>query len=569
MEKEWKICTPHQDKVQELASQLNIHPLIIQVLFNRGIEEKDSIHKFLYPSLKDLHSPFHMKDMDKAVDRVIKAILNREGIVIYGDYDADGVTSTALLLDFLQGLGGNVSYYIPNRLEEGYGLNRKALDQIARSGTRLVITVDCGITNIQEIEYARGLGMDTIITDHHETPVDLPPALAILNPKQPGCTFPFKELAGVGVVFNLIIALRARLREMGFWKDIPVPNLKNYLDIVALGTIADMVPLVDENRIFVKIGLTLLTKGSRPGIAALKNVSGLEMKEIEASDVGFKLAPRINAGGRIGVANDGVELLIAKDRDTARPFAERLNQNNHQRQRMEEQILSDVLRHIDMDSSLLQRKSLVLASSKWHPGVIGIVASRLVEQYLRPVILISLIEGIGKGSCRSIKEFNLYEGLKSCRHLLEGFGGHKYAAGMTLLEGNITEFYRFFEATVRESLPDRELYPKMEIDSMVNLDDLTETFTEHLCLLPPFGIANPEPIFCTSGLNITDIQVVGEKHLKFKAFQGTTPFEVIGFNMGHYYSSLNSSIQIAFVPQVNMWQEKRSLRLKLKDIKIN
>lgn len=569
MEKEWKICTSHQGKVQELSGELNIHPLITQVLFNRGIKEKGSIHKFLYPSLKDLHSPFHMKDMDKAVDRITKAVLNRERIVIYGDYDADGVTSTTLLLDFLQELGGNVSYYIPNRLEEGHGLNREALDQIAQSGTRLIITVDCGITNIQEIAYATTLGMDTIITDHHETPVDLPPALAILNPKQPGCTFPFKELAGVGVVFNLIIALRARLREMGFWKNAPVPNLKNYLDLVALGTVADMVPLVDENRIFVKMGLTFLTKGLRPGIAALKNVSGLEIKEIEASDVGFKLAPRINAGGRIGVANDGVELLISRDRDTAQPFAERLNQNNHQRQRIEEQILSDVLKHIDTDSDLLQRKSLVLASSKWHPGVIGIVASRLVEQYWRPVILISITEGVGKGSGRSIKEFNLYQGLKSCRHLLEGFGGHKYAAGMTLLEDNITEFYRFFEAAAKESLQDRELYPKIEIDSMVNLDDLTETFTEHLCSLPPFGIANPEPVFCASGFKVMEAQVVGEKHLKFKVFQDTIPFEVIGFNMGHYHPSLSSSIQIAFVPQVNMWQGKRSLQLKLKDIKIS
>jgi len=569
MKKEWKISTSHQDKVQEISGELNIHPLIIQVLSNRGIEEKDSIYNFLHPSLKNLHSPFHMKDMDKAVDRITKAILNREKIVIYGDYDADGVTSTALLLDFLQGLGGNVSYSIPNRLEEGYGLNREALDQIAQSGTQLVITVDCGISNIQEIAYARMLGMDTIITDHHEIPVDLPPALAIVNPKQPGCRFPFKELAGVGVVFNLIIALRARLREMGFWKNALVPNLKNYLDLVALGTVADMVPLADENRIFVKMGLTLLTKGLRPGIAALKSVSGLETKEIKASDVGFKLAPRINAGGRIGVANDGVELFIARSRDTAQPFAERLNQNNHQRQRIEEQILSDVLKHIDIDSSLLQRKCLVLASSKWHPGVIGIVAARLVEQYLRPVILISLKDRIGKGSGRSIKEFNLYQGLESCRHLLQGFGGHKCAAGMTLLEDNITEFYTSFEAVVKESLRDRELYPEIEIDSMVNLDDLTEAFTEHLCLLPPFGIANPEPVFCASGFNVTGAQVVGKKHLKFKVFQNTTPFEVIGFNMNHYQPYLSSSIQMAFVPQVNMWQGKRSLQLKLKDIKID
>jgi len=569
MEKEWKICTSHQDKVQEISRELNVHPLIIQVLSNRGIKEKDSIYKFLYPSLKDLHFPFHMKDMDKAVERIIEAILNKERIVIYGDYDADGVTSTALLLDFLQGLGGNVSYYIPNRLEEGCGLNKEALDQIAQSGTRLVITVDCGISNIQEIAYAGTLGMDTVITDHHEIPVDLPPALAILNPKQPGCRFPFKELAGVGVVFNLIIALRARLREMEFWKNATVPNLKNYLDLVTLGTVADMVPLVDENRIFVKMGLTILTKALRPGIAALKNVSGLEMREIEASDVGFKLAPRINAGGRIGVANDGVELLIARSRDTAQPFAERLNQNNDQRQGIEQQILSDVLRQIDMDSSFLQRKSLVLASSKWHPGVIGIVAARLMEQYWRPVILISLKDHIGKGSGRSIKEFNLYQGLKSCGHLLEGFGGHKYAAGMTLLEDNITEFYKFFEAVVKESLPERELYPKIEIDSMVNLDDLTETFTEHLCLLSPFGIANPRPVFCASDFNVTEAHVVGEKHLKFKVFQNTIPFEVIGFNMGHYHPSISSSIQIAFVPQVNMWQGKRSLQLKLKDIKID
>jgi single-stranded-DNA-specific exonuclease len=568
MRRDWKIRKVYRERVKILSRELNLHPLIVQVLLNRGIEESEHIHDFLYPTLKNLHFPWHMKDMDKAVDTIIKAILDKKGIVIYGDYDADGITSTVLLLDFLQGLGADVSYYIPNRLEEGYGLNRSALDRIANLGGKLIITVDCGISNIEEIAYAKTLGIDTIITDHHETEAELPPAIAILNPKQPGCSFPFKELAGVGVAFNLVIALRAELRESGFWKGGSIPNLKMYLDLVTLGTLADMVPLVDENRVFVKIGLALLSGSSRPGISVLKQVSGLDSKAIDTRDVGFKLAPRINAAGRIGIANDGVELLMARDVDAARPFAERLNDENEKRQRIEEEIFSDASRHIEADASLLEKRALILASAKWHPGVIGVVASKLLEQHYRPVILISLMDGVGKGSGRSVREFNLYEGLKACRHLLEGFGGHKYAAGLTLHEHNIQAFCQCFEAVVNQGLSEIRLCPKIEIDSMVDLDDLTGTFAEHLSLLSPFGVANPEPIFCASHFNIADARVLRERHLKLRISQNDIPFDVIGFNMGHYYPFLSPSIQIAFIPQINVWQGKTDLQLKLKDIKL-
>lgn len=568
MEKNWQVQTFHQERVQSLSQELNIHPLIIQILLNRGIEEKDPIHNFLYPSLKNLHSPFHMKDMDRAVDRIIRAILNREAIVIYGDYDADGITSTALLLDFLRELDADVSYYIPHRLEEGYGLNKTVLYRMAQSHTRLVITVDCGIGNNDEVAYTNTLGLDVIVTDHHEVPSSLPKALAILNPKQPGCPFSFKDLAGVGVVFNLIIALRAKLRKIGFWKDSHVPNLKKYLDLVALGTVADMVPLIDENRIFVKIGLILLSQGLRPGVAALKDVSGLETKEIDAWDIAFKLAPRINAAGRIGEAYNGVELLTARDITSAKTITQRLNTANAERQRIEEQIMTDAFEYLKRDPTILEKKSLLLASEKWHPGVIGIVASRLVEQYHRPVILISLADGMGKGSGRSIREFNLYEGLKSCNHLLERFGGHKCAAGLTVLEENIQEFYGAFEAIVAESLSGIDLLPKVEIDSVVSLNHLTGTFLEHLSLLPPFGSANPEPVFCTSDFDIAEPQVVGNNHLKFKISQNHISCEAIGYNMGYHYP-LSQSFQIAFIPQLNTWQGKTNLQLKLKDIKIN
>ncbi|MFH2013341.1 MAG: single-stranded-DNA-specific exonuclease RecJ [Pseudomonadota bacterium] len=568
MKKKWWIREPDKETQRILSRELNISPVVAQVLINRGIKEVEKAHQFLFPSLSHLHSPILMKDMEKALERIIRAIYENEKVVVYGDYDVDGITSVAVLVTFLRGLNADVSYYIPDRLSEGYGLNPDALDRIKSLGTSLLITVDCGISDFQEIASAQRDGLDVIVTDHHETPDTLPPAYAILNPKQKGCDFPFKSLAGVGIAFNLIIALRAKLREMEFWDNQKVPNLKEYLDLVALGTIADIVPLTDENRILVKFGLEQLTNSQRPGIIALKEVSGLKNTDITPGMVGFRLAPRINAAGRLSSGDAGVRLLITEDFKEAKDIADVLDKENTERQQVENRIIEEARGLVENNDELLTGKTIILASPDWHPGVIGIVASRLTEDYYKPTIMISLDGGTGKGSGRSIEGFHLYEGLKGCAHILEGFGGHKYAAGLTIDEKNIPEFQNIFEKIVRETLSEEDFIPKIHIDAHINLRELTEDFLGELEILSPFGPANPEPTFCSSILSVSSSSIVGNGHLKLKVKEGEILYDAIGFNMGKDIFPLNQGIKAAFTPQINSWNGMRHIQLRLKDIEV-
>ncbi|UCD85965.1 MAG: single-stranded-DNA-specific exonuclease RecJ [Deltaproteobacteria bacterium] len=567
MEKRWKILPSEPELQKRLTEELGLSPLLAQLLINREITEPQQADKFLNSTLSDLHSPFLMEDMDKAVDRVISAIKNRERVCIYGDYDVDGITSTALLKIFLSETGNQPLFYFPHRLNEGRGLNPEALDRLSQQGVKLIITVDCGISDNDQVAYANRLGIDVIITDHHEVPEELPAARAILDPWQKGCKFPYKTLAGVGVTFNLVIALRTRLREEGFFGDREVPNLKHYLDLVALGTVADIVPLTDENRIFVRYGLEQLTAGRRAGIRALKEVSGCAFGTVDTVAVAYRLAPRINAAGRISQADEGFKLLATSSEEEALSIARKLNEENSQRQQIEESILKAALLQVEADARLKAGASLVLDSPDWHPGVVGIAASRLTNEYFKPTILIAVQEGVGKGSARSIPGFDIYQGIKSCQDLLKTYGGHRWAAGLTIMEDKIDEFRNRFERIVSESLSEEDLISKLSIDALLPLPKITEKLIEELNLLEPYGAGNPEPVFATTGLKLMDSWIVGNNHLKLKIKEKGRIYSAIGFRMADRYPLPSAKVDLAFVPQFNEWEGVRSIQLKVKDVR--
>jgi len=560
----WDIFRCPPELRDELSKKLDIPPLVAQLLIKRGITDSQEGERFLSPLLQHLHDPFLMKDMDKAVDRVVQALKNRDKITIYGDYDVDGITACTLLMDFLCSLGAQTSYYIPHRLKEGYGLNADALKKIAAQGTSLLITVDCGVSDREEIELAQQLGIDTIVVDHHEPPPLTSPAYAVLDPLQPDCHFPFKGLAGVGVAFHLVIALRRRLRDAGFWHNNTEPNLHRYLDLVALGTIADIVPLIDVNRVFVKHGLKELEDSIRPGIVALKEVSGIGKEEISTGHVGFRLAPRLNAGGRIASAQMGVELLLTQDSERAYRIAAELDQANRERQGIEERIYQEAKEIMGRDG-LLDRHSIILSSDEWHPGVIGIVASRIAEEFWRPTILIALDGDEGKGSARSIAGFHIYEGLQACENHLVGFGGHKYAAGLTISRDMINAFRNAFEEVVAKQMGDEDFTPTILVDAEVDLVEITPELLNYLSRFPPYGPSNPKPIFSTrEKLPIQDIRTMGRNTLKFMIRENTRTYEAIGFGMGDQSQQLTSKVTIAFHPRINEWQGVQKLQLELK-----
>jgi single-stranded-DNA-specific exonuclease len=503
--------------------------------------------------------------MDRAVSRIARALHQGEKITLYGDYDVDGTTAVAVLFLFFRNAGAPVEFFVPHRVKEGYGLNLEAVKNIRASGTRLLITADCGISGAEEIRWAGENGLDVIVTDHHEVPEEVPPALAVLNPKQRDCPFPFKGMAGVGVAFNLLIALRSALRKNGFFPDGGGPNLKEYLDRVALGTVSDVVPLTGPNRILVKYGLQELSRSSRPGIIALKEVSDLDDAPVDTTGVNFRLAPRINAAGRLEDAAEVVRLLTTDDPGEARRLAAHLNELNSLRQRIEEKILIEA-RGMIAGRPGEAMNSLVLASEGWHPGVIGIVASRLAEEFHRPTILIALQETLGKGSGRSIASFSLYEGLKACRTWMEGFGGHEQAAGLVIRAECIPDFCRAFEATVAQRLTEEDLVPCITLDALAMLEDLEDPFAAELEALAPFGPGNPEPVLGLEGLQVVSSRVVGKDHLRVGVKQGRFRRDAIGFGMGRHHPLTGAGMKMAFVPQVGSFRGRRTLQLKIIDL---
>ncbi len=558
MDGEWHVLPVDRDCVERLKRQLRLPSLLAHILFHRGLTEPEEAYRFLYPRLTYLYDPFLLKDMDKGIKRLYEAILKQERVVIYGDYDVDGLTGTAILYLFLRPLLPNIGCYIPHRLEEGYGLNAEAIKKIAGQGVTLLITTDCGSSDVEEVKLAKCLGMDVIIIDHHEVPPLSPPAYALINPKRPDCPFPFKELAGVGVTFNFLIALRQWLVREGFWSQEKMPNLKEYLDLVALGTVADMVPLLDENRIFVKCGLEVLAHTHRPGLKALKAVSGLN-HHLTTRDISFRLAPRLNAAGRMATPDTGLRLLITQDEKEAASLAQTLHALNKERQRVEERIWREA------QLMLQETGQGVLAKEDWHPGVIGIVAGKLTEAFKRPILLVSLQGEEGRGSGRSIEGCDLFWILSQCEGYLKGYGGHKMAAGFTVEKKDLKEFTSQFEQIVKEVL--KEVRPvKLPIDAEVNLTDLSPSFWSYLSFLPPYGFGNPEPIFCAKDLKVKSAFLLNERHLKLIVSQKNTTFEAIGFNFASFYPPPNP-LQMAFVPYEEVWQNRRLYKLRIQAMK--
>lgn len=566
----WKSERPDEVLVKDLKKslqksyQLNLSGVTCELLVKRGLVEADSAYEFLYPDLGQLHDPFIMADMDKATDLLVSAIASKKRIWIYGDYDVDGITSISILVLFLKELGIKAEYYIPDRIKEGYGLNADAVKYIAGQGADLIITVDCGISNREEIDLARSLGIDVIVVDHHEVPNILPDAVAVLDPKRPDCPFPFKDMAGVGITYNFLVALRKRLREGGIFGDLP--NLKRYLDLVALGTIADVAPLKDENRLLVKYGLLELDEDHRPGITALKEVSGVRW--MDTSMVSFRLAPRINASGRMGNASFGVRLLTTDDPAEALNIARDLDSENRKRQKMEEEILMSALSMIDADVDLKEGRSIVLDSEDWHPGVIGIVASRLVDRFFRPVILLSTKDGVAKGSARSISGFHIYQGLAKIEDILKSFGGHKYAAGLSIGAANIPDLVERFEEVVREMTTEDDFVPTLTVDAEITLSDIKKYNLLHEAkLLMPFGAGNPEPLFLGRGFMIKESRVVGNNHLKMVFKDKNDRWDAIAFGLGGISKSSMNLVDVVFNLRENQWDRGSVCELNVKGIK--
>lgn len=567
---------PDLGHCQTIASQLQMPLPMVAILFQRGLRSVEQIEIFLNPTLKQLPSPFTMLGMRQAVDLVVDAISNEKPISIYGDYDVDGVTATAVLLQFLKTLDAKVSYYLPNRLTEGYGLNKSALKKL-RANTfcpdrgGLLITVDCGISDADEIEAAKRLGFSVIITDHHKLPPVLPAADVILNPLQPGCNFPYKNMAGVGVAFYLVMGVRNFLYRKRFWQAAATPNLKRYLDLVTLGTISDLAPLQGINRIFVKAGLEVMRTSQRPGIRSLLKIAKISEREITAEDIAFRIGPRINAIGRTGESDKAVQLLSTDDNELAFQLANELEHANQLRRSIQQDLYVKISKlaqdHVDAGN-----KTLVLSGKEWHPGIIGIVASRLTEQFCRPTILLSIDKnGQVKGSGRSIPELNLFDALTLCADCLVEYGGHDAAAGLSLKEEHIEIFKKKFEKVAAANLSLKDLEPKLTYDCRLAFSELFgEKFLYHYARLSPFGYGNPEPVFLCDKTKLVSPKRVGTDHLKFSLKENGAMRHGIGFGFGHLLSYLEQSeAEIAVNIRLNEFQGKKEWELNLVDVKIH
>jgi single-stranded-DNA-specific exonuclease len=562
--KVWKITETSDSGAVQLAKQLGISLLLSRLLVNRGLTEPDVAKAFLMPDLAQLHDPFQFRDMRRAVERISKAIQNQEQILVYGDYDVDGITSISVIIRVLgKLLPGKLFYYIPKRLEEGYGLHLTSLEKALAKGIRLIVTVDCGISAIEEAAYLKARGIDLIITDHHEPSQCLPDAYAIINPKVPGSGYSFGQLAGVGVAFKLLQGMAAYFPELA-------DKLLENLDLVALGTVADIVPLLGENRILVKYGLAKLSKTQNVGLQALLQTAGLKDREITAGHVSYILAPRINAAGRMGSPSQGVKLFITNDPLQALDLAKELDKENQTRQEIENQVLQNALAQIQLNPGLLEEHAIVLAGENWHLGVIGIVASKLVEIYNKPVILIGMDGDEGRGSGRSIPGFNLFEAIEASSSYLIKFGGHEFAAGITVTRENVPLFTKAFLEISRARLTRDDLVPFLKIESLVELNNITLDLTRELGQLAPCGPANPTPVLGCKALSLIEYRSVGEngKHIKVKVAKSDSILEGIGFNMGSVQSELASTreVDLAFSLEENHWNGSSQIQLNIKDI---
>jgi single-stranded-DNA-specific exonuclease len=558
MRKKWQYYSVDEEKIEEISKKYNINKLLSTILVNRGIVEEEQIKLFLNPTRNDFHDPFLMPDMEIAVNRILKAVENNENIIIYGDYDVDGITSTTVLKSFLQERGMQVDTYIPNRLDEGYGLNNEAIDKIVEENHTLMITVDCGISAVNEIEYANKKGLETIVTDHHEPGETLPKAIAVVDAKRKDNQYPCRDLAGVGVVFKLIQALgqKLKLEEKEYLK---------YLDIVCLGTISDIVPLIDENRVIAKLGLKLVEQTRNIGLKSILMSSGY--KAIDSNTISFGVAPRINASGRMGHQEEALELFLSKDINKVNELTQKLNEYNLNRQQIEKNIYEEAIEQIK-SKHLENNNCIVVAGKGWHNGVIGIVASKITEMYFKPSILLCLEDGIAKGSGRSIPGFDLHKALTECSDELEKFGGHSMAVGVTVKEENLEVFDKKINQLAEESNV-KDIVPIINIDSQVDLDEVTKEWAESLKMLEPYGEGNKMPLFAFKNLKIDSIRALTEgRHLKLTLQSNRNIVNAIGFNMGELANEyrIGEKIDVVGVLEINSFNGVDSLQINLKDV---
>ena len=565
MQKQWHILQPSPQAIRSLQESLKCSQTLATLLVNRQIETSTEATEFLNPSLENLHNPSTLSGIESASNRIYEALRRQQKILIFGDYDTDGITATALLLMFLKSLRANVSYYVPDRIKEGYGLQTYHITNVAQpQNIDLIITVDCGSWSHDAVLAAQKLGIDVIVTDHHEVPETPPPAVAFINPKRPGQSTDFNDIAGVGVAFNLIIGLRKYLRDSHFWQNRPQPNLKQFCDIVALGTVADAVPLKTDNRILTHTGIELMqTNALRPGLQALFELSRTDPRFINSDDIAYRLAPRLNAAGRMDHARIAVELLLAENNAVAQKLARDIDVLNSQRRDLEKRILSSIQDHITLDT---ENHSIVLANESWHLGVLGIVAARLVELYHRPVILMAVKDGIGRGSARSIPPFNMFEGLSQCANYLKGYGGHAAAAGLTIQSDNIVSFTQAFEETAKRHLPSLEWKPVLNNDMELDLNDVSEALLDDIHKLQPFGQHNPEPQFQTHAIRVVDSKTVGTHHRRMTVCQDANPQQcvpAIYFNADSKAMTANYFKRMAYRLQWNHWNGRRQMQLRV------
>ncbi len=567
----WVVREADENSCHTFVQSLNVSPITARILHNRGIRDQEGADRFLNTSLQHLTPSEDFPEMEKAVNRIQQAVLAREQVLIYGDYDVDGLTSTAVLVHFLRRVGLDPLFHVPDRLQEGYGFHQDTLPSFSAQGVRLIITVDCGVSAVDTVEAANRLGIDVIITDHHECSSALPPALAVLNPKAPGSGFPFRELAGVGVAFYLLIALRMRLRQQGFWKDVQEPNLLEYLDLVALGTLADMVPLKQQNRIFVKYGLQEITKANRPGISVLKQQAGIDGEVKQARPLVFRMIPRINAPGRLGCAGVSLDILLCEDAERAREIAKVLEGRNRERKSIENKVYRKA-RLLAQKQVEQERPVLVIAGDGWHKGILGIVASRIAQEFRRPAALLSFEGAFGKGSIRSVDKLEILDAVFACQDLLENFGGHKMAAGISLKRENLEPFQAAFEeAVLRRIQLEKEKPDELLLDFWVeNPADIDDVFMEELERIGPFGYGNEEPVLGMGRVKIVKKDRVGGDHLKLVLESGAVRFESIGFGMAEQSGVMESSHplwDVAFTPQQDTWRGRTRNSLRLIEIR--
>lgn len=552
-------------ELKAFSERYNFPPVISTVLFNRGIKDGDTARLFMQKSLSGIHNPLALPDMHSAAKRIIQALKNNEKIVIYGDYDVDGITSAVLMYSFLKNEGADVDYYIPDRVSEGYGINIMAINRIARSGASLMITVDCGVTAVGEVEFARTQKLDVVITDHHTCKDELPRAVAVVNPKRPDSEYPFSSLAGVGVAFKTVLAVAMELGKNT--KEV----FMQYAELAAIGTIADVMPVIGENRIIIEYGLGLMKNGGNIGIQALLEVSGAAKRPIDAATVAFIIAPRINAAGRVGSADTAVKLLLSEDKEEALKTAAELDRANRERQETEQIIFEEAMGKAMKDPTFDQKNVIVLWGEGWHHGVIGIVASRICERFYKPCILVSFENGVGKGSGRSIPGFDLFAALSATEEYLTNYGGHSAAAGLGVNEDSIEAFTAAINKYAASTLKKEDMIPKIDIDCRLKPETVSVGFVKALKKLEPFGEGNERPIFTILGVKITAIDTVGadKKHLRLRVASEQVSIAAIGFNMYEYASFFKNGdiVDVAFSADINAYQGREMPQLLLKDIK--